>query len=102
MPWSEADRAKYEVIRERYSSDLSDEEFALILPLLPAPKRRGRTPSAPSGWKNHIRLVAVTASAGDQKMAGLAAPVQSSAKYRRRYFTGAGRGTGARIPRSYG
>ena len=24
MPWSEADRAKYDVIRERYSSDLSD------------------------------------------------------------------------------
>jgi hypothetical protein len=30
MPWNEADRAKYDVIRERYSSDLSDEEFALI------------------------------------------------------------------------
>ena len=28
MPWSEADRAKYDVIRERYSSDLSDAEFA--------------------------------------------------------------------------
>jgi transposase len=42
MPWNEADRAKYDVIRERYSSDLSDEEFALIFPLLPAPKRRGR------------------------------------------------------------
>jgi len=33
MPWSEADRAKYDVIRERYSSDLSDAEFALIFPL---------------------------------------------------------------------
>ena len=42
MPWNEADRVKYDVIRERYSSDLSDEEFALIFPLLPAPKRRGR------------------------------------------------------------
>ena len=42
MPWNEADRAKYDVIRARYSSDLSDEEFALIFPLLPAPKRRGR------------------------------------------------------------
>ena len=32
MPWSEADRAKYDVIRERYSSDLSESEFALIFP----------------------------------------------------------------------
>ncbi len=38
MPWSEADRAKYDVIRERYSSDLWDGEFALIFPLLPAQK----------------------------------------------------------------
>ena len=45
MPWSKADRAKYEVIRERYSSDLSEAEFALIFPLLPAPKRRGRKPT---------------------------------------------------------
>jgi hypothetical protein len=34
MPWSEADRAKYDVIRERYSSDMSDAEFALIFPFL--------------------------------------------------------------------
>jgi hypothetical protein len=39
--------AQYEVIRERYSSDLSDAEFALIFPLLPAPKRRGRKPTCP-------------------------------------------------------
>ena len=45
MPWNEADRTKYDVIRERYSSDLSDAEFALIFPLLPAPKRRGRQPT---------------------------------------------------------
>ena len=45
MPWSEADRAKYDVIRERYSSDLSESEFALIFPLLPVPKRRGRKPT---------------------------------------------------------
>jgi hypothetical protein len=29
MPWNEADQAKYDVIRERYSSALSDAEFAL-------------------------------------------------------------------------
>lgn len=45
MPWSEADRKKYEVIRQRYSSDMSDAEFAIIAPLLPPPKRRGRKPT---------------------------------------------------------
>jgi transposase len=45
MPWNEADRAKCDVIGERYSSDLSDGEFALIFPLLPAHKRRGRKPT---------------------------------------------------------
>ena len=42
MPWDEADRRKYEVIRARYSSDMSDAEFAIIGELLPPPKRRGR------------------------------------------------------------
>jgi transposase len=42
MPWNEADREKYEVIRARYSSDMSEAEFALISDLLPPPKRRGR------------------------------------------------------------
>jgi hypothetical protein len=36
MPWNETDREKYAVIRQRYASDLSDEEFALVQPLLPA------------------------------------------------------------------
>ncbi len=45
MPWNEADRAKYDVIRERYSSDLSDAEFALIFPLSSdSRRRRGRSP----------------------------------------------------------
>src|SRR6185437_3447764 len=47
MPWTEADREKYAVIRERYASDLSDEEFALISPLLPAASRRGRKRTDP-------------------------------------------------------
>ena len=33
------------MIRERYSSDLSEAEFALIFPWLPAPKRRGPKPT---------------------------------------------------------
>lgn len=45
MAWNETDREKYAVIRERYASDLSDEEFALIQPLLPAPKPVGRKPT---------------------------------------------------------
>jgi transposase len=45
VPWNEADRVKYEVIRARYSSDLSEAELALIAPLLPPPKRRGRKPT---------------------------------------------------------
>ena len=47
MAWNEADRARHAVIRARYSSDMSDAEFALILPLLPAPKTRGRKRTAP-------------------------------------------------------
>ena len=48
MPWNEADRKKYDVIRPCYSSDMSEAEFALIEPLLPPPKIRGRKP-APYG-----------------------------------------------------
>ena len=44
MPWNEADREKYEVIRDRYSSDLSDAEFNLVAPFFPPPKRLGRKP----------------------------------------------------------
>ena len=47
MPWCEADREKYAVVRERYASDLSTEEFAVIAPLLPAPSRRGRKRTDP-------------------------------------------------------
>ena len=45
MPWNEADRVKYEVIRDRCSTDMSDAEFELIAPLLPPPKKRGRKPT---------------------------------------------------------
>jgi transposase len=47
MSWNETDREKYAVIRERYASDLSDEEFALVQPLLPAPNTVGRKPTDP-------------------------------------------------------
>src|ERR1700709_1963286 len=45
MAWNETDREKYAVIRERYASDLSDEEFALIQPLPPNTKPLGRKPT---------------------------------------------------------
>jgi putative transposase len=45
MAWNETNREKYDVIRDRYASDLSDAEFALIEPILPAAKGRGRKPT---------------------------------------------------------
>ena len=45
MPWNETDREKYAVIRERYASDLSDEEFEVVQSLLPPGKPRGRKPT---------------------------------------------------------
>ena len=45
MAWNETDREKYAVIRERYASDLSDQEYALIQPLLPDAKPLGRKPT---------------------------------------------------------
>ena len=52
MPWNETDREKYAVIRQRYASDLWDEEFALVRPLLPARKSSGRRPTAPRAILN--------------------------------------------------
>ncbi len=54
MPWNEADRAKYDVIRARYASDMSEAEFALIAPLLPPPRRRGRKPTDPQAIINAL------------------------------------------------
>jgi transposase len=45
MGWSKADRETYAVVRARYSTDMSDAEYALISPLLPARRRRGRKPT---------------------------------------------------------
>jgi transposase len=54
MPWNETDREKYAVIRERYASDLSDAEFALVAPLLPARKPCGRKPTDPRAILNAL------------------------------------------------
>jgi hypothetical protein len=59
MPWRQADREKYDVIRARYSSDMSQAEFALIAPLPPPPERRGRRSAwgveRTLGWINRAR-----------------------------------------------
>ena len=54
--WNKADREQYNIVRERYTSDLSDEEYALIEPLLPQPKRRGRKPTPARTILNAIFL----------------------------------------------
>jgi transposase len=54
MPWNEADRAKHEVIRERYASDMSEAELALIAPLLPPRKKRGRKPTEAAAILNAL------------------------------------------------
>src|SRR5512147_160557 len=40
--WTEITRPKHERTGQRYASDLSDREWAVIAPLMPAPKRLGR------------------------------------------------------------
>lgn len=42
MPWTETTRPHYERRCARYASDLTDVEWALVAPLLPAPSRTGR------------------------------------------------------------
>lgn len=40
--WTDSARRQYERLGGRYASDLTDAEFALIEPFLPAPKPGGR------------------------------------------------------------
>src|SRR5512132_445424 len=40
--WTEITRPKYERTGQRYASDLTDREWAVIEPFMPAPKRLGR------------------------------------------------------------
>ncbi len=64
MPWNETDREKYAVIRQRYASDLWDEEFALVRPLLPARKSSGRRPTAPRAILNAPSYLIAQAARG--------------------------------------
>lgn len=47
MPWTEITRPHYERRCARYASDLTDEEWLLIEPSMPAPRRLGRPPKWP-------------------------------------------------------
>ncbi len=47
MVWTETTRARYERHFGRYASDLTDQEWALIAPSLPLPKKTSRPPSTP-------------------------------------------------------
>jgi transposase len=40
--WTDSARRQYQRLGRRYASDLTDEEFALISPMLPPAKRGGR------------------------------------------------------------
>jgi len=42
MPWTETARREYRRANRRYASDLSDAEWARIVPFMPAPNRVGR------------------------------------------------------------
>jgi hypothetical protein len=41
MPWTETARREHARRATRYASDLKDEEWALIAPLMPPPRRQG-------------------------------------------------------------
>ena len=40
--WTAFARSRYERLNDRYASDVTDDEYGLIEPLLPSPKRGGR------------------------------------------------------------
>ncbi len=42
MPWNETTKTKYTRPRDRFESDLTDEEWNLVEPCLPPPSKRGR------------------------------------------------------------
>jgi len=42
MAWTERTRKQYERTRPRYSSDVTDEEWAVVVPLLSSPNHLGR------------------------------------------------------------
>jgi hypothetical protein len=42
MPWTDSARRQHARVGARYATDLTEAEFALVAPHLPAPSRLGR------------------------------------------------------------
>src|SRR2546429_9743119 len=74
----------------RYETDLTDEQFALVQPLLPRPKRTGRPPADPREVLNAILYLVRTGCQWRRLPRGF--PPRSTAPPRDR------RGGGARAP----
>ncbi len=61
MPWAEIFRPKYRRDGLRYSSDMTDEEWQIVKPLLPPPCKRGRSRTvSPREVVNAVLSIATT------------------------------------------
>ena len=64
MPWNEATRRQYKRPTNRYESDLTDEEWSLLEPLLPGPASTGRPRT--TDLREVLNAIQYLASAGCQ------------------------------------
>ena len=62
MAWTGTNRARYERHSGRYVSDLTDQEWELVAPLLPPPKATGRPRS--TAMRDILDAILYVASAG--------------------------------------
>ena len=62
MAWTGTNRARYERHSGRYVSDLTDQEWELVAPLLPPPKAIGRPRS--TAMRDILDAILYVASAG--------------------------------------
>ena len=89
MPWTEITRPQYRRDGQRYASDLTEGEWALTSPHLPAPRRLGRprlgqrmacgreaVPLAVERWCNASELGVIWEVSGRMGSAGIAAAVR--------------------------
>jgi putative transposase len=64
MPWTDTARRDHARRGDRYSSDLADREWDLIAPLLPGPRRLGR--SLTTDLRNMVNAIQYIAAPGCQ------------------------------------
>ena len=64
MPWTETTRREYERRGRRYASDMTDAEWALVAPFMPARKRTGR--SRTTGLRDVCDAILYMAATGCQ------------------------------------